>query len=184
MKYYCLSLGLRNVDLIKHIGLTPYFLASEFNYDSTIICFNNDKYTNLDNMKGLKLDFLQKKYSYPILNFLVAIYYLIKNAKNIDVLNCFHLSRDTLSYFLIYKIFNRNGITHLTFDMTYETVLTLVNNDKTIIQLLKSKFVIFLFKYLIDIANIEREDSYNLLINFNLINKVIFKNNIIYTFQY
>lgn len=167
MKFYCLAPGLRNIDLIKHIGLTPYYLASEMDYESTIVCFNNGDYTNLNNMKELNLEFLKKKYSSSILNLFVVIHYLIKNSKNIDVLNCFHLTRYSLLYFTIYKIFNRHGITHLTFDMTYETVLTLVNNDKTLLHSFKSKFVVFLFKHLIDIANIERKDSHDLLINFN-----------------
>lgn len=162
MNFYCIFPNLKNVDLIKHVGLTPYYLSKECNYNSTIVSFNNDNYSNLDKVTGLNLEFFKKKYKLSFLNHLLIISYIIKNANNIDVLNCYHYGMHNMLYFLVYKLFNRRGIAYFTFDTKYENVVLLTCTKKNIKCLFRRYKLIFLFKYIITFANIEHIKSYEL----------------------
>src|ERR1039458_1942194 len=116
--YVCIFPGLLNYHLIKDVGLLPYIMGKYFNYNSYILTYNNDNYNLLkDELKGeyLNLIFLEKKFNTETRD---VIYYLLKNSKDIDVLQSFNL-HDTLGlfiYFLIYKMLNRNGKAYVKLD--------------------------------------------------------------------
>lgn len=106
----------KNFHLVKDVGQVPYHMHKEHNYDSVLLtCKNEDTYKYLDDeVKGLKLEFISNIKLFKI-NFSV-IFYLMKNAKKIDVLHQFHIRNYTLLYALIYKFFNKNGINYIKAD--------------------------------------------------------------------
>ncbi len=104
---------LKNVDLLKDMGIIPYLLERNHNFNSKIISYNNSKeYSYLDReVKGLKLNFIDKK---PL-----SIYrYLYKNYKEIDVLMLVHISTKTIYLTLLYKFLKPDGYVYLKADMS------------------------------------------------------------------
>lgn len=107
----------KNFHLVKDVGQIPFHMYKEFDYDSKIVtCKNDSEYPYLDKeVKGLKIDFI------PKINFfninLGVVFYLIKNAKNIEILHQVHIRSYTLFYAKIYKMLNKNGINYIKADV-------------------------------------------------------------------
>ncbi|MDN5316594.1 MAG: hypothetical protein PWR08_718 [Thermoanaerobacterium sp.] len=102
-----------NVHLVKDVGMIPFILHKKFCYDSRIVCYNNGDYPYLNNeVKGLKIEFIENSgdVSYD------GYQYLVKNAKNIDVLNVYHLIDRTIMWIVTYKYLNPNGKIFLKLD--------------------------------------------------------------------
>ena len=77
-----------NVNLTKDVGYIPYILYRNFGYNSAIVSFKNDSYIYLNQyVKGIKMEFLKKGNER-----IACIKYILKNAKNIDILNMYHMS--------------------------------------------------------------------------------------------
>ena len=104
-----------NVHLVKDVGMIPYIMYKYFGYNSKIVCYkNNQNYEYLENeVKGLKIEFLEKKTGYAIKD---GIMYLLKNSRKIDVLHLFHLSKRSLYWILVYKLLNPKGKVYLKLD--------------------------------------------------------------------
>jgi glycosyltransferase involved in cell wall biosynthesis len=113
----------KNFHLVKDVGQVPYHMYKEHGYDSILVtCKNDNNYKYLDNeVKGLKLEFIPNFKLFKI-NFGV-IFYLIKNAKKIDVLHQFHIRNYTLLYALVYKLFNNNGVNYLKADANEKSLI-------------------------------------------------------------
>lgn len=152
-----------NVHLIKDVGQIPYLMHDYFNYNSTIITYkNSDDYKFLETeTKGLKLKFIPKikigRYSISML------WYILKNAKNIDVLNLYHHRDKTYLNFLLYKFLNPKGVTFLKSDIGLKSII----EDRNFYPN-KSKYFIrdWLFKRLlpkIDIISIESKEGYEII---------------------
>jgi glycosyltransferase involved in cell wall biosynthesis len=177
--YVCIFPGLFNYHLIKDVGLLPYIMGKYFNYNSYILTYNNDNYNLLkDELKGeyLNLIFLEKKFNTETRD---VIYYLLKNSKDIDVLQSFNL-HDTLGrfiYFLIYKMLNRNGKAYVKLDAD-DLILSLLVEKKGLYRVMQN----FMIKYLIDSMSVETIKSYKRLIETDTIpsNKLIHVPNGIY----
>lgn len=91
-----------DIHLIKDVGMIPYMLYKYHGYDAYIATYNNGKYDYLDSeVKGLKLDFIKKKFNNDYIN---IILYIVKNAKKIDVLQVFGFSISQLFLLMLYKI--------------------------------------------------------------------------------
>lgn len=120
MKYCLLYLKTKNVNLIKDMGMIPYKLYKNFNYDSTVATYNHDEFIYLkDEVKGLKIDFVEKKHN----NFsLDGAKYLIKKAKQIDILQVFHVTLYSVVYAFIYKFFNPKGKLYIKLDCSYKLI--------------------------------------------------------------
>lgn len=105
----------QNVHLTKDVGMIAYILNKYYQYDSTIVCYQNDEYSYLNNeVKGLKIAFLKKVTGNSLQD---GIIYLIKNARKIDVLHVFHItSKRSLVWILIYKLLNPRGRVYLKLD--------------------------------------------------------------------
>lgn len=143
-----------NFHLVKDVGQIPYHMHKEFGYNSKIItCKNDADYSYLDKeVKGLNLEFIPKLKIFKIN--LGVIYYLIRNAKKIDILNQFHIRNYTLLYALIYKFFNKNGINYIKADA----------NEKELIQrksIFKKKYLSSIDKY-IDLLSFESKKPIDL----------------------
>ncbi|KEI02195.1 glycosyltransferase family 4 protein [Clostridium botulinum] len=149
MKYCVLYPNTKNVNLVKEMGMIPYKLHKNFGYDSKIVCYNLDEYTYLnEEVKGLKIDFLDKKYNNYSLD---GLRYLKKQAKNIDVLQIFHVTLYSLLYAFTYKRLNPKGKIYLKLDCSHKLV------DK-ILSLNSIKYKL-LNKYLdkVDLISVEQK---------------------------
>lgn len=157
----------KNFHLVKDVGQIPYHMHKEHGYDSTIVtCKNDDTYSFLDNeVKGLKIKFIPKIKFFKIN--LGVIFYLIKNAKKIDILQQFHIRNYTIIYAIVYKIFNKNGINYIKADA----------NEKYLVdrgRVIKKKYVNIISKY-VDYLSFETKEITKLFKEQNntLVNKVI-----------
>ena len=124
-KFVTLFPNLENIHLVKDVGLIPLTMCHDFEYDSKIVCFENDEYTYLKSeAKGLNLNFLPKcRFKY-----VSELKYIIHNAKSIDILNMYHLSiHHSLLIFYIYKILNHNGVSFLKLDLDFRGVEDIEN---------------------------------------------------------
>jgi len=164
--YVCIFPGLLNYHLIKDVGLLPYTMGKYFNYYSYILTYNNDNYFYLeDELKGeyLKLIFLEKKFNKETRD---VIFYLLKNSRNIDVLQSFilHDTYGLFIYFLIYKILNRNGKAYVKLDAD-DLITSLIVEKKGLKKIMQN----FMINYLIDLMSVESSKSYKILTETNTI---------------
>jgi glycosyltransferase involved in cell wall biosynthesis len=120
MRYCLLYLKTKNVNLIKDMGMIPYKLHKNHGFDSTIATYDYEEFTYLkDEVKGLKLDIVERKYN----NFtLDGMRYLRKNAKEIDVLQVFHVTLYSVFYAFTYKLLNPKGKLYIKLDCSYKLV--------------------------------------------------------------
>lgn len=127
MKFVTLNPRTKNTDLIKDVGMIPYCLHYIFGVDATVVSYKNEKaYPYLNNeVKGLKAEFIKKIFGRHI----DGMIYVLKNAKNIDVLNLYHLNAATLLAEIAYKLKNRNGKIYLKLDISKEGLRTLLLKD-------------------------------------------------------
>ena len=129
--------------------MIPYKLHKKFGYDAKIACYNLDEYTYLnEEVKGLKIDFIEEKYNNYSLD---GLKYLKKHAKEIDVLQIFHVTLYSLLYAFRYKRLNKKGKIYLKLDCSHKLV------DR-ILSLNKVKYAL-LNKYLdkVDLISVEQK---------------------------
>ena len=154
--YGMIYLKSTNVHLVKDMGMIPYKLHKNFGYNSTLITFKNGEYTYQDDVvKGLKLDFVKKRFnSYTI----DGSVYLLKNSKKYDILQMFHVTLSSVCYSYIYKFINRKGKLYLKLDCSEklgERIRGLSNFKRRLLS-------IFFKKY--NIISVEQEKIYHELI--------------------
>lgn len=106
---------INNTLLMKPHGMIPYTMMKSFGYDSEVLTYNHGDYPYLENeLKGLKVHFLKsmfsKKAKWPF------FLYLIRNARNIDVLMVYHIKKRPIYNGLIYKFFKPNGFLYAKAD--------------------------------------------------------------------
>lgn len=120
MRYCVLYPNTKNVNLVKEMGMIPYKLYKNFGYDSKIACYNLDKYTYLnEEVKGLKIDFIDRKYNNYSLD---GLRYLNREAKNIDILQIFHVTLYSLLYAFRFKKLNPRGKIYLKLDCSHKLI--------------------------------------------------------------
>ncbi|WP_373899001.1 glycosyltransferase family 4 protein [Haloimpatiens sp. FM7315] len=121
MKKYCvLYPNTWNVNLVKEMGMMPYKLHKLYGYDSTIACYKLDEYDYLkEEVKGLKIDFIERKYNNYTLD---GLRYLNKKAKDIDILQIFHVTLYSMFYAYRYKKLNPKGKIYLKLDCSYKLI--------------------------------------------------------------
>lgn len=108
---------IHNIHLTKDLGLLPYFMQRVAGYDAALLSrFPEADYPALAHeVKGLKTISLGDKGLWFFAE-KASVHYLKNFAKEIDVLNLYHLSRHTLVYGYLYKKNNRKGILYLKLD--------------------------------------------------------------------
>lgn len=113
--------------------MVPYILQRYFNYDATVATYkNNESYSFLnDEVKGLKLDFIPKKYHNRNAN--IALY-VLKNFRKIDVLQLYHFEIDQLDiiglYIILKKLFLQKSFTYIKCDGSDRFTNTDINKIK------------------------------------------------------
>ena len=98
--------------LMKPNGLIPYTFYKEFGYESHIVTYNIDEYDD-ENIKGVNFDFIKKVTGNPLID---VSFFIIKNAKKIDILHKFFWGKENYIWFTLYKMLNRNGKIYVTMD--------------------------------------------------------------------
>lgn len=149
MRYCVLYPNTKNVNLVKEMGMIPYKLHKLFEYDSKIACYNLDDYTYLkEEVKGLKIDFVEKKYNNYSAD---GVAYLKRKAKDIDILQIFHVTLYSVCYAFMYKKLNPKGKIYLKLDCSHKLIER--------IQSLNKIEYLFLNKYLdkVDLISAEQK---------------------------
>ena len=167
MKFVTLNPRTKNVNLVKDVGLIPYYLHTLFGVDATVITYQNDEqYPYLEKeVKGLKIEFIKKRFGRQ----LDGMFYVLKHAKEIDVLNVYHLNAASLLSELAYKLRNKNGKIYLKLDISYEGLRTLLLKDlRGMVKRLDIK--------LADVVSCETKKIQEVLIK-NFGNKIIYITN-------
>lgn len=108
----------QNTHLIKDVGQIPHFMNRLFGYQAELVCYrNNDDYPYLETeATNLKITFLKQSGKRLFLEN-AAIRFLQENAQDIDVLNLYHLDRDTFYYGNLYKKLNPKGLLYCKLDL-------------------------------------------------------------------
>jgi glycosyltransferase involved in cell wall biosynthesis len=153
MNYTLVYLKTANVNLVKDMGMIPYKLHKLYNYNSVVACYNYGEYTYLkDEVKGLKLNFVEKKTNNLAID---GAIYILKNAKKIDILQIFHVTLYSLVYAYIFKFLNPKGKIYHKLDCSH----LLVERIKTLGKIRKSFLIKFLDKS--DLISVEQEVLYS-----------------------
>lgn len=152
IKYCVMYPQAENIHLIKDVGMIAYKLFKLFDYEASIACYNNGSYEYLDNeVKGLRTSFIEKKFNNDIID---GVIYLKNNAKNINVLQLFHITLRTVFYTFAFKFFNPKGKIFLKLDCTNRLIDVIKSLNKFKFKLL----TLFLNK--VDIIGVEQSGLY------------------------
>ncbi len=107
----------KNAHLIKDLGQIPWYMYQLHGYDSRIATYaSKEECSHLEGeVKGLKIDRLENlgRKSFWELG---VVKYLEDNAVKIDVLNLYHLTKESIYYGNLYKKLNPNGKLYLKMD--------------------------------------------------------------------
>ncbi|MCT4597616.1 MAG: glycosyltransferase [Vallitalea sp.] len=164
--------GIKNVHLIKDVGMIPYIMYKYYGYDSSIVVGKGEEfpYTKKE-VKGLKLNYIDTTNNPDVDGY----NYLLKNAMNIDILQLYHLNSRTLNWVRIYKSINPKGKVYIKIDgdFNYKTIDFYNAFDKESIDIINE----------CDLISIETKDLYN-HINNNWPIKVEYIPNGFYTDNY
>ncbi|MEA4827093.1 MAG: glycosyltransferase family 4 protein [Clostridium sp.] len=138
LRYSVLYPNTKNVNLVKEMGMIPYKLYKLYGYDSKIACYNLDEYTYLnDEVKGLKIDFVDRKFNRYSID---GLRYLNKEAKNIDILQIFHVTLYSLLYAYRYKMLNPKGKIYLKLDCSHKLIDKIMSLNRIQYKLLRQYF--------------------------------------------
>lgn len=129
----------KNIELLKDVGMIPYCMGKHYGYKSYIACYGDDEYTYLDReVEGLEIIKIPRIYDNAVKD---GCEYLRKNAKNIDVLNVYHLIySESLQWVKLYKRINPNGRVYLKLDLDY-IGLDKHKQDNVLLRLLKKRIL-------------------------------------------
>lgn len=143
-----------NIHLIKEIGMIPYLMFKNHKYESYVASYDNGPYPYLENeLKGLKMTFIERKSKSEFLNILL---YIIENLGKIDAIQFIHFSLSKLFLIFIFKMLkNRNAKSYIKLDANQFL------KDKSY-HGLKKLIVRFLMKY-VDFISAETKEISNYL---------------------
>lgn len=125
--------------LYKDVGMIPIYFNRIYDFNSTIVFYDNIKNSNLL-PKELGINLIRiKKNVFNKIKFIRRYitpmnWYLIKNSKNIDVLMLFHIKNANFYYRFLYKLFNPKGKIYLKLDMDLRGIDFLENLYKAEMQ--------------------------------------------------
>ena len=162
----------------KDNGMIPIYISEVCGYNSYILT-NDIKHELPDVFRSVhivKVKRLFKKignfaYFIKLLRRLNIFKYLIKNAKEIDVLMLFHISRCSYWYAFVYKLLNKTGKVYIKADFNLEVyqkeIRRLNSRSRNFKDFFKKRNEIAEYKKrkklvtMVDLISYETEDSYN-----------------------
>ncbi len=109
---------LGNMHLTKDVGQIPWFFKHHLGYESALVGFrSDDPFPALEGeARGLDIELIDRGGKQFFIE-LAVVDYLKKNAPRIDVLNVYHLNRDTFYYGNLYKALNPRGTLYCKLDL-------------------------------------------------------------------
>lgn len=126
-----------NNELVKDVGMVAYIMAKYYKYDSTVVGSNidlNGIYAD-EFKKVLTLCPLKKYFKNDNYN---GLMYILKHAKEIDVLHIFHFQpKRNAVWIWIYKLLNPKGVVYLKLDMIMSHMEELKKNKKCTFKIMK-----------------------------------------------
>ena len=113
MKTFVTLFNSYTVHLTKDVGLIPYGMKVYSGFKSYLATYENDLSTTnyiLDELKIWRVKKITGNFDVD------SLFFLIRNAKKIDVLNIYHMKGQSGLKAVIYKLFNPNGKIYFKFD--------------------------------------------------------------------
>lgn len=166
-KFNCIFPGLYNYILTKDVGMIPYTLSG--NYRTKITTYPNEDFEYMNELlysENFSIDYLENSGDEKR----DVQKYLKKHAKDIDILQLYHLRYNLLPYYILsYKLNNRNGKIFLKLDANNEYIDFLLKR-KGVLPILRRLYVKTLFKF-INLVSIETKRNYESLLNSNIISQ-------------
>lgn len=153
--FFAIFEDLSEIHLGKDVFMLPYYLTKD-RMRCTIL-YSNNKELPL-NFRGVDLN-----YQKNIIN------YLFKEAKNIDELMLFHLTKKTCYYGILYKVLNRQGKLFIKFDTGLNNIQEF-NEKKWKWGRIKISILRRLLLKLSDRISVETQESYDYLKKTSLYN--------------
>lgn len=154
----------QNVHLIKDVGQIANALSEHYDFYSTLVCYKNSaEYSHLKTEANyLKIDFISPKGKFLFLEKAVLTY-LKQNAKQIDVLQLFHLTKETIYYALYFASLTKKGKIYIKMDVYNESLKQeIIYSKKPIFQWIHKKAEKLFFKK-VTVISAENPISLNLL---------------------
>jgi L-malate glycosyltransferase len=97
-----------NVHLVKDVGMIPYILYKELNYDAAIASYKNGDYPYLRNeVRGLKQAFIKRHFNIVVID---VFLFLLRNRKRYDILHLFHLDSNSLLIGILFKLIRLGNV--------------------------------------------------------------------------
>lgn len=122
MRWFTYFPKFERIHLTKDVGLIPFY-ASHHGHESTLLGHADADISIPDEVKGLKIELLEEKRPLFFLD-RAFLDWLKANAKSVDVLHLFHLSRDSIFYGAYYKRLNPKGRLYLKMDAYNDHLLS------------------------------------------------------------
>lgn len=106
--YLTIFLPAKNIHLVKDVGLIPYMFHKLFNFQSFLLCRENGRYPYLKSeVPGLKMVFLKRIFNNQTLDIL---YFLTRNRAKFDIIQLYHIDRNSLLIAFYIKLINPNRV--------------------------------------------------------------------------
>ncbi len=116
-----------NYGLVKDVGQIPYRMSLNGGVEAYLVSAQIDVYgEHVDETKGLNIVKIKPVFGNDTL---AGFIYLLKNSKQIDVLNLYHCRWRTYLYAKLYKFLNHKGKVYLKLDAGLTTIDKL-NSDR------------------------------------------------------
>lgn len=136
-----------SVHLKKDVGMLPYSLGKYQNYKTSILCYDNGDISAQEKEK-FQVVYVEKKRGEQM-DFGL---YLLYHAKQIDVLNLYHItSRRNIPWIILYKLGNPKGKVHIKLDADYRMVDLMDMHPAS----LKGKVKVWILRRLVDLYTVE-----------------------------
>ncbi|MDR0437670.1 MAG: glycosyltransferase [Bacteroidales bacterium] len=135
------SYKITNNELTKETGMIPYLLHKKYGFDSTVVTIKQGDYPYLNNeVKGLKVHFVKRTFRVPhVVNF-SHLWYVIRHAKKIDILNVYFLCPDAVVLAWVFKLLNKKGLVYLKLDAHLNRFVDFFYDKSGFFKRLKIKF--------------------------------------------
>lgn len=108
------------IHLTKDVGQIPRIFAKEFGFDSALITESIETPPKEDAQEfSFKIIKIKK---FPLFSsaHLSSLYYLLRNASRINVINLYHLSLETKLLSILYKLINPRGFAYIKLDVNIQ----------------------------------------------------------------
>lgn len=115
-KFVVMFPACKNVCLIKDVGMIPWILYKNHQWESTIVTYKNEEaYSYLNEIKGVNIRFLKNNFHNRAAD---GCIYIFLHAREIDVLNLYHPTSSWIYFYIVcYKLINPRGKVFLKMDL-------------------------------------------------------------------